>query len=280
VDETPTDVRLQRFPVGPARIRVYRWLARRRIVTGITWYVGILIPALVLTVLAARVHDLLGVTALIAGGIGVVVGLLRLRRIVTDCGDLVERVATVRDANLVIEPSEHIDLRSGRTTVLEPGAVRGYGRAHLLMADGRPCLLLSDPRTSAPRAADDLDALVVVLQTSPHQRDLDTARRLSRLSAPRPRTEPAAAGKPPLVWRAVDALAWTVLVFAVAPSVMLAAGALSPGSPGQSEGMTGPLLGLVGLALLLIWVIYLFTVVYVWIGMAWLTLTGTRSGRS
>jgi hypothetical protein len=60
---------------------------------------------------------------------------------------------------------------------------------------------------------------------------------------------------------------------------MLAAGALSPDSAGQREGMTGQLVGLIGLALLLIWVVYLFAVVFMWIATAWLSLTGTREGR-
>ena len=279
MDETPADVRLERFPVGPARIRVYRWLARRRIVAGIAWYVGIVIPALVLAVLAAQVHDLLGMAAVVVGGVGVVVALLRLRRIVTRCRDLAARVATVQDHSLVIGPDVHIDLHSGRTTALEPGAVRGYGRAHLLVADGRPCLLLSDPRTSEPRAASDLRALVEVLQTSPHDRDRDTARILSQLSTPFSGPDPGPAGKLPILWRAANGLAWTMLVFAVAPSLLVAGFALVPERP-QSEGMTGTVLGLGGLALFLIWVIYLFAVVYVWMVKAFVALTGTPMERS
>jgi hypothetical protein len=277
VDETPTGVRLQRFPVGQARTHVYRWLARRRVVIGIAWYFGILIPGLVLVVLAARVHDLLGFATLVVGGTGVVVALVRLRRPILHCRDLAERMATVRDHSLVIGPSEHIDLHSGRTSALEPGAVRGYGRAHLLAADGRPCLLLSDPRTEEPRAASELRALIEALQTSTNERDRDTARILWQMSSPFSSSDPAPVGKPPIIWRAVDGLGWTVLVFAVVPTVALAGGA-APDSPGPSEEMTGQALGLISLFLVGIWVLYAFGMVSLTIG-TWLGLSGRQRGQ-
>jgi len=278
VDETPTGAPLQRFPVGPARTGVYRWLAHRRIVIGIAWYFGILIPGLVLVVLAARVHDLLGFATLVVGGTGVVVALVRLRRPILRCRDLAECMATVRDHSLVIGPSEHIDLHSGRTSVLEPGAVRGYGRAHLLAADGRPCLLLSDPRTGEPRAAGELRALIEVLQTSTHERDRDAARILWQLSSPFSSSDPEAVGKPPMVWHAVSGLGWTVLVFAVVPTVALAA-AVAPNSPGPSEEMTGQALVLISLLLVAVWVLYAFGMVSLTMG-RWLGLSGRPRGQA
>jgi hypothetical protein len=142
------------------------------------------------------------------------------------------------------------------------------------VADGRPCLLLSDPGTGEPRSADDLRALVEVLQTSPDERDLDTGRVLSRLSTPRSRSDPAATGKLPIIWRAVDNLAWTVFVFAVVPSLLVAGSALWPPAPGQNEGTTGQMLILTGMFLVLAWVIYLFAVVITLIGMAFMAILG------
>jgi hypothetical protein len=68
---------------------------------------------------------------------GVIFARLRLRRTFTACRDLADREAAVRDTTLIIGSDRPLDLHAGRKTVPEPGPVRGFGRARLLVVDGR-----------------------------------------------------------------------------------------------------------------------------------------------
>ncbi|GAA2659787.1 hypothetical protein [Paractinoplanes durhamensis] len=252
-DPVVVDYALRPFPEGVDSVRTLRWLNRRRFALLAVWYLVGILPALVLTVVAARAHELLGVAVLASGLAAGIWGYAQLVAVFAPCRYLVEHRTAVDGAELVINvPTNREDLRSGNVTVLAPGTKRGYGKAWLL-ANPHPVLLLGDPRTGRLRDYDFLRALADGARSSPAEHDQAAAVQLDQLAEQARSAEPpgtghaAAAG----LWVALTATGRAVAWFVVVCSILAAGGSLVDDSP-----IVGPALVIIGAVMGLIWIFY------------------------
>lgn len=180
----PGEINLSFFLDMPDLVRLRRWLARLRALLLATWYLLVLVPALVAVVLAAQVHEALGAVVLLAGLIAVPWAGVRLGANTAGCRDLIDRTTTLIGTRLFThggagldESSPCIGLHSGEVTVLPPGSRRGYGKAWLL-GNPVPLLLLGDPRTGRLRGPAELRTLSAVLRESAMESDRVAGRQL------------------------------------------------------------------------------------------------------
>ncbi|MET8151280.1 hypothetical protein ACIBSW_31685 [Actinoplanes sp. NPDC049668] len=218
---------LPAFPPGAAGMRTQRWLNRRRFLLFVGWYLFAVLPALLLTGLAARQHELLGAAVAVLGLVAVIAAYAQFVTLFSHATILVDTELAISGTEVwVIEDRAHrADMHDGKAVVLPPGAKRGYGKAWLL---GFPhaVALLGDPRTGRLRDHNDLRAVSAVLSESPHEadraaaRDVDSLAVQSQVGDP---VEPGDAGNAGL-WISLTktgrVLAWAVVV----GSVLLAGG--------------------------------------------------------
>ncbi|MEU4424499.1 hypothetical protein AB0F81_28090 [Actinoplanes sp. NPDC024001] len=235
-------------------IRLRRWLNRRNALLLAGWYLLVLLPALALVILAARVHEVLGAVVLIAGLIAVAAAGLNLGGIFSGCRSLADRTATLDGADLVTwhgSVSRRTSLHSGTVALLPPRSKRGYGKAWLL-ADPEPWLLLGDPRTGRLRNAGGLRTLAAVLRESPAESDRAVGRQLDELSVQAPLAAPeigdASAGD---LWLALTAAGRVVAWLVVVATVALAGGAIV-----ETTSFVGPVLIFGAAGLFGVWVCY------------------------
>ncbi|GIJ79071.1 hypothetical protein SAMN05443287_101526 [Micromonospora phaseoli] len=156
---------LPAFPPGAQGVRTQRWLNRRRFLVFVGWYLFAVVPALLLTGVTARLHEVLGAAVAVLGLFAVVAAYAQFVTLFSDATDLVDIEVTIAGTELVRvigDRTDRDDMHGGTVVVLPPGAKRGYGRAWLL---GFPhtVALLSDPRTGRLRHHDDLHGLSAVL---------------------------------------------------------------------------------------------------------------------
>ncbi|MEU4236070.1 hypothetical protein [Actinoplanes sp. NPDC026619] len=263
-ESRPENYLLRAFPSGVDNARAQRWLNRRRSGLLAGWCLLVVLPALVLTVLATRTHELLGVAALLAGLTAAVVAYDQVVTTFSRCLDLV--VADI--------PISSMQLTKGTAVVLPPGSKRGYGKAWLLGAP-HVVLLLGDPRTGRLRSYDDLRALSAVLHESPEDADRAAGRQIDELVVQTQTGDPPAedaAGAAGL-WIAVTKAGRAVLWFVVGASVMLTGGSLVENSP-----FVGPALIIIGGVMLLGWVVYALYRVYAVLAAVWRLYAAGRTG--
>ncbi|WP_433797348.1 hypothetical protein [Actinoplanes sp. CA-252034] len=214
---------LPSFPPGAEGVRVHRWLNRRRFLLFVGWYLFAVVPTLLLTGFAARLHELFGAAVAVLGLLAVVAAYAQFVTLFSHATDLVDAEFAISGTDLVRvigDRTHRDDMHGGKAVVLPPGAKRGYGKAWLL---GFPhaVVLLGDPRTGRLRGHDDLRALSAVMRDSPHEadraaaRDLDSLTVQSQVSDP---TEPGDAENARLwisLTKAGRILAWAVVVGSV-----------------------------------------------------------------
>jgi hypothetical protein len=270
---------LPAFPPGAEGPRTQRWMNRRRFLLFAGWYLFTVFPALLLTGLAARQHELLGAAV-------AVLGLLAVVAAYAEFVTLFSHAAILVDAELVISGTELVwvvgdrtyrdDMHDGQAVVLPPGAKRGYGKAWLL---GFPTavLLLGDPRTGRLRDHHGLRAVSAVLRESPHETDRAAARDVDSLAVQSQvgdRAEPGDAVNAAL-WIALTktgrVLAWAVVV----ASVLLAGGWML-----ESTRYLGGAVILLAVPLATGWAVYALYRVFSLLGAAWQALHSRATGGS
>jgi hypothetical protein len=216
------------FPPGAEGVRAQRWLNRRRFLLFVGWYLFVVVPALLLTGFAARLHELFGAAVGVLGLLAVVAAYAQFVTLFGHAADLVDTELAISGTDLVRvigDRTHRDDMHDGKAVVLPPGAKRGYGKAWLL---GFPhaVVLLGDPRTGRLRCHHDLRALSAVMRDSPYEADRAAARDLDGLTVQSQvgdATEPGGAENPRLwisLTKAGRILAWAVVV----GSVLLAGG--------------------------------------------------------
>jgi hypothetical protein len=259
---------LPAFPPGVAGVRTQRWLNRRRFLLFVGWYLFAVLPTLLLTGFAARLHELLGAAVAVLGLVAVIAAYARVVPLFSRAADLVDDKYAIFGTELVRgigDRNRRDDMHAGRAIVLPPGAKRGYGRAWLL---GFPhaVVLLGDPRTGQLRGHDDLRVLSAVLRESPHEADRLAARDIDRLAVQSQLSdpmEPGDAGNARLwmtLTKAGRILAWAVVV----GSVLLAGGWM-----GESTHYLGGAVIFVSVPLATVWAAYALYRILTLLGAAW-----------
>ncbi|MFG2052331.1 hypothetical protein ACGFIW_33475 [Micromonospora sp. NPDC048935] len=266
----PSDaVPLRRFPDEPDRVRLVRWLDRRRALLFAGWYLFVLVPPLLLVDVAALRHELLGVVVLVVSLVVVGVVARVVRHLTESCRDLVGGEAMIDGSGLVLGPdptAPRVSLLSGIVRVLRPGQLSGFGRAWVLArsADGEPpvpLLLLADPRTGLLRDRDDLRALKAVLRRSADERDRAAGRQLDELAARAPASAASPilplSGAPPArahataLWEAAKGVGRAVVLLGVVVTVVIAGGWVV-----ERTTVVGPVLLATAAALFFAWLAY------------------------
>ncbi|PZG23807.1 hypothetical protein C1I95_02705 [Micromonospora craterilacus] len=259
---------LPAFPPGAEGVRTQRWLNRRRFLLFVGWYLFAVVPALLLTGVTARLHELLGAAVAVLGLFAVVAAYAQFVTLFSHAIDLVDAEVAIAGTELVRvigDRTDRDDMHGGKVVVLPPGAKRGYGKAWLL---GFPhaVALLGDPRTGRLRHHDDLRALSAVLRESPHAtdraaaRDIDSLAVQSQVGDP---TEPDGAENARLwisLTKAGRILAWAVVV----GSVLLAGGWML-----ESTHYLGGAVILICVPLATVWALYALYRILSLLGAAW-----------
>ncbi|MET8838298.1 hypothetical protein ABZV78_30950 [Micromonospora sp. NPDC004540] len=260
---------LHRFPDEPDRTRLTRWLDRRKALLFAGWYLLVLIPSLLLIGLAAQRSELLGSVVLVVCVVVIGSATFKIWLTFGRCRNLADGAAMVDGADLVTgidNLGDRTSLHSGIVNVLQPGSLKGYGKAWLLTHTGHkgrpiPDLLLSDPRTGRLRSRDDLRALEAALRASSHERDRAAARQLDELVTQAPASE-ASSGTPSsealpasayalALWHALKGLGRAVVLLGVVLTV-----ALAGGWAGESSAFVGPALFVAAICLFGVWILY------------------------
>lgn len=260
---------LHRFPDEPDRTRLTRWLDRRKALLFAGWYLLVLVPSLLLVGLAAQRNELLGSIVLVICVVAIGTATVKIWLTFSSCRSLADGAAMVDGADLVtsIGTARHrTSLHSGTVNVLQPGSLKGYGKAWLLTHPGHkgrpiPDLLLSDPRTGRPRSRDDLRALEAALRISPDERDQAAARQLQELVTQAPPSE--AVSSTPLsealpasayalaLWHALKGVGRAVVLLGVVLTV-----ALAGGWAGENSAFVRPALFITAIGLFSVWILY------------------------
>lgn len=259
---------LPAFPPGSEGVRTQRWLNRRRFLLFVGWYLFAVVPALLLTGFAARLHELLGAAIAVLGLLAVVAAYAQFVTLFSHATDLVDTEVAIAGTELVRvigDRTHRDDMHGGKAVVLPPGAGRGYGKAWLL---GFPhaVVLLGDPRTGRLRDHADLRALSAVLRESPHEADRAAARDIDSLalrSQAGDPTEPGGAENTRLwtsLTKAGRILAWAVVV----GSVLLAGGRMLESTP-----YLGGAIILICVPLATVWALYALYRILTLLGAAW-----------
>ncbi|MGC1211064.1 MAG: hypothetical protein WA890_07350 [Micromonospora sp.] len=262
-------IALRRFPDGQDHVRLTRWLDRRKALLFAGWYLLVLVPPLLLIGLAAQRNELLGTAVLIAGVVAIGTTTFKIWLTFGDCRNLADGAAIIDGSELVTgigSPNHRTSLHSGIVNVLQPGSLRGYGKAWLLTHPGhkgRPIadLLLSDPRTGRLRSRDDLRALEAILRISSHERDRAAARQLEELAAEAPASKalsstPSSEALPAsayafALWQALQGVGRAVVLLGVVLTV-----ALAGGWAGENSAVVGPALFIAAACLFGVWILY------------------------
>jgi hypothetical protein len=259
---------LPAFPPGAEGVRTQRWLNRRRFLLFVGWYLFAVVPALLLTGFAARLHELLGAVVAALGLLAVVAAYARFVTLFSHTTTLVDAELAIAGTELVRvigDRAHRDDMHGGKTVVLPPGAKRGYGKAWLL---GFPhaVVLLGDPRTGRLRDHDDLRALSAVLRESPHEADRAAARDVDSLAVQSQVGDPAEPGdaENARLWisltKAGRALAWAVVV----GSILLAGGWML-----ESTHYLGGAVIFLSVLLASVWAVYALYRLLALLGAAW-----------
>lgn len=259
---------LPAFPPGAEGVRTQRWLNRRRFLLFVGWYLFAVVPALLLTGFAARLHELLGAAVAVLGLLAVVSAYARFVTLFGHAIVLGDTEPAISGTELVWTIGDRVhrnDMHDGKAVVLPPGAKRGYGKAWLL---GFPhaAVLLGDPRTGRLRDHDDLRALSAVLRESPHAADRAAARDIDGLAVRSQVGDPTKPGdaENARLWmsltKAGRVLAWAVVVGSVelAGSWML-----------ESTHYLGGAVILLGVPLIIMWAAYALYRIFALLGAAW-----------
>ncbi|MEG3636963.1 hypothetical protein [Micromonospora palythoicola] len=266
---------LSAFPPGAQGVRTQRWLNRRRFLIFVGWYLFAVVPALLLTDVTARLHELLGAAVAVLGLFAVAAAYAQFVTLFSHATDLVDIEATIVGTELVQVIGDHTyrdDMHAGTVVVLPPGAQRGYGKAWLL-GFPHPVALLGDPRTGRLRDHDDLHALSAVLHQSPHATDQAAARSIDGLalqSQVGDPTEPDGTANARLwmsLTKAGRILAWAVVV----GSVLLAGGWML-----ESTHYLGGAVILIGVSLATLWALYALYRILALLGAAWQAVRKTH----
>ncbi|WP_203862197.1 hypothetical protein [Plantactinospora mayteni] len=259
---------LPAFPPGAQGVRTQRRLNRRRFLLFVGWYLFAVVPALLLTGFAARLHELLGAAVAVMGLLTVVAAYAQFVTMFSHATDLVDTEVAIAGTELVQvigDRTHRDDMHGGKAVVLPPGTRRGYGKAWLL---GFPhaVVLLGDPRTGRLRDHADLRALSAVLRESPHEadwaaaRDIDSLALRSQVGDP---TEPGGAENTRLwisLTKAGRILAWAVVV----GSVLLAGGWML-----ESTHYLGGAVTFICVPLATVWALYALYRILALLGAAW-----------
>ncbi len=251
-------------PPGAAGARTHRWLNRRRFLLFVGWYLVAVVPALLLTGFAARLHELLGAAVAVLGLVAVVAAYAHFVTFFSHATDLVDTESAIYGTKLVPTGG---DLHEGKAVVLPPGTKRGYGKAWLL---GFPhvVMLLGDPRTGRLRDHHDLRLLSAVLRESPQETDRAAARELDSLAE----QSQSQAGYPAEPGDARNARLWISLTKAgrvLAWAVVVGSVLLAGGWTLESTDYLGGGVVLLGAALAAMWVLYALYRVCTLLGAAW-----------
>ena len=259
---------LPAFPPGAEGVRTQRWLNRRRFLLFVGWYLFAVVPALLLTGFAARLHELLGAAVAVLGLLAVVAAYDRFVALFSHATTLVDAELAISGTELVRvigDRTHRDDMHDGKAVVLPPGAKRGYGKAWLL---GFPhaVVLLGNPRTGRLRDHDDLRALSAVLRESPHEADRAAARDVDSLAVQSQVGDPTEPGdaENARLWisltKAGRVLAWAVVV----GSVLLAGGWML-----ESTHYLGGAVIFLGVPLATVWAVYALYRILALLGAAW-----------
>jgi hypothetical protein len=259
---------LPAFPPGTEGVRAQRWLNRRRFLLFVGWYLFAVVPALLLTGFAARLHELFGATVAVLGLLAVVAAYAQFVTLFSHATDLVDAELAISGTDLVQvigDRTHRDDMHDGKAVVLPPGAKRGYGKAWLL---GFPhaVVLLGDPRTGRLRGHHDLRALSAVMRDSPHEADRAAARDLDSLTVQSQVGDPTEPGdaENARLWisltKAGRILAWAVVV----GSVLLAGGWML-----ETTRYLGGAVILISVPLATVWAAYALYRILALFGAAW-----------
>ncbi|GAA1645284.1 hypothetical protein [Actinoplanes couchii] len=246
---------LPAFPPGAEGVRTQRWLNRRRFLLFVGWYLLVVVPTLLLTGFAARLHELFGAAVAVLGLLVVVAAYAQFVSLFSHATDLVDAEVAISGTGLVRVIGDRTfrdDMHAGKAVVLPPGAKRNYGKAWLL---GFPhaVVLLGDPRTGRLRSPHDLRALSTVMRDSPHDADRAAARDLDSLTVQSQVGDPSEPGgaENAHLWismtKAGRILAWAVVV----GSVLLAGGWML-----ETTRYLGGAVILISVALATVWAAY------------------------
>ena len=261
-------IALPAFPPGAEGVRTQRWMNRRRFLLFVGWYLFAVVPALLLTGFAARLHELLGGAVAVVGLLAVVAAYARFVTLFSHATVHVDAELAISGTALVWvigDRAHRDDMHVGKAVVLPPGAKRAYGKAWLL---GFPyaVVLLGDPRTGRLRDHDDLRALSAVLRESPHEADRAAARDVDSLAVQSLIGDPTQPGdaENARLWisltKAGRVLAWAVVV----GSVPLAGGWML-----ESTQYLGGAVIFLGVPLATVWAVYAVYRILALLGAAW-----------